>query len=79
MTVLQTVRVFMNDPPPAPFVVFVDGDGWRFDCGNVVGWSFYFPKPCKCGHCRPTYEAVRRRALRAAGGAAVVRKWEDHR
>jgi hypothetical protein len=65
---LQRVRVFMDKPPPAPYLIFVDGDGWRFDCGNCVGWSMFVPKRCRCGLCLPGYEPIR------AGQAAAVRR-----
>jgi hypothetical protein len=59
MTVIQTVRIFLENPPQAPYCIFVEGDGWRFDCGNCVGWSMFVPKRCRCGHCLPGYEPIR--------------------
>lgn len=61
MTVIQTVQIFAKDAPPAPYVLRAPDGGWHFDCGNTVGWSCEFPEACACGHCLPSYEAVRQR------------------
>lgn len=66
MTVLQTVQVFAPGSPKAPFVQRAAGGGWHYDCGNCAGWTLYYPKPCECGHCLPTYEAVRAAAPEGA-------------
>jgi hypothetical protein len=81
--IIQTVQMFATNPPPAPYVVRAADGGWHFDCGNCVGWSGPFPKPCRCGHCLPTYEAVRRKARRLfgqTGGSilAAVREKGDY-
>jgi hypothetical protein len=59
--IIQTVKIYAENPPPAPYIVRAADGGWHFDCGNCVGWSGPFPRPCKCGHCFRGYEALRRR------------------
>jgi predicted NUDIX family NTP pyrophosphohydrolase len=59
LVILQTVELFAENPPPAPYVIRASDGGWHFDCGNRAGWSFDVPRRCRCGHCLPSFEVVR--------------------